>query len=357
MSLPRQLRQTIIQNFDLEELKDICFDLSFNYDDLPGDRLSSKVNALIITAYKMGKLENLHEYLTADRPSVKWPTLKEINDFEWDDIADSINLPQTIINKIQTGGIQNEGEVAIQEQVAGDKIVQNIVNNYAAGGLSDITPMLAKIRDQFGYVQILYFAGTGALSFLALTMIVTDWGSAFGTGSRILVFLIALIFMSLGLIPGAAYGFFIGYLGEKIYKEKYNWQFLLLNIGVFGITFMLIPIVNDKQGLDLVYGLLVGVAFGVCMTIPWWLRTVNDRLFRVLLTVILCITIPFFIDYFFSFPITSLATPVQGNDQAQVNNAIISWIIFGGSLSFYYAIWPHDLAQVFLLEELEEEQS
>ena len=32
---------------EIEEIKDICFDLNLPYDELPGDRLSSKINALL----------------------------------------------------------------------------------------------------------------------------------------------------------------------------------------------------------------------------------------------------------------------------------------------------------------------
>lgn len=355
MSLPRQLRQTIIQNFDLEELKNICFDLSFNYDDLPGDRLSSKVNALIIVAYKMGKLDSLHQYLTADRPGTVWPTLDQIEAFEWDDIADSIELPQNIvnnINNIQSGGVQNQGDVAIgEDQVAGNKIVQNIVNNYAAGDLGNITPMLAKIRDQFSYIQIFYFAGTGALSFLALSMILSDWGNGLGRGSHGVVVLVILLFLSFGAIPGAAYGFVISYFGTKIYREKFNVQFLLLNMALFGISFMLIPLTRTRILRDAVEGLIVGAAFGFCMVVPWWLRSVNDRFARVLITILLCVSVSFCLDLAFDLPVTSLTNPTEGNEWAPVNNSIIAWIIFGGSLSFYYAIWPHDLAQVFALED------
>ncbi|MEM9774437.1 MAG: hypothetical protein AAF902_07660 [Chloroflexota bacterium] len=354
MSLPRQLRQTIIQNFDLEELKNICFDLSFNYDDLPGDRLSSKVNALLIVAYKMGKLDKLHQYLTIDRPEAAWPTHDQIQDFKWDDIADSIELPQTIINNInnvQSGGVQNQGDVIAKDQVAGNKIVQNIVNNYSTGEIGDITPMLAKIRNQFSYIQIFYFAGTGALSFLALSMILSDWGNSLGQGSRSLLVLIILLYLSFGAIPGAAYGFVISYFGSTIYREKFNVQFLLLNMALFGISFMLIPLTRSRDLREAILGFIVGAAFGFCLVLPWWLRSVNDRFSRVLITVILCVSISFWLDYFLGFPVTSLANPTQGNEFAPVNNAVISWIIFGGSLSFYYAIWPHDLAQIFKLRE------
>ena len=78
MSLPRLLRKQIVETFDLEELKGICYDLSFVYDELPGDRLSSKVNALFVATYKTGKFKQLHEILIDERPNIDWPQLAEL---------------------------------------------------------------------------------------------------------------------------------------------------------------------------------------------------------------------------------------------------------------------------------------
>jgi hypothetical protein len=88
MSQQRVFRKQIAEAFDTEELKNICFDLSINYDNLPGDRLESKIRALLIDLFKIGKIADLYEILTTDseRTHIKWPPLVEIENFSWDNL-------------------------------------------------------------------------------------------------------------------------------------------------------------------------------------------------------------------------------------------------------------------------------
>ena len=44
----RLLRDLIVNSFDLNELREICFDLGINFDDLRGERISDKARELII---------------------------------------------------------------------------------------------------------------------------------------------------------------------------------------------------------------------------------------------------------------------------------------------------------------------
>ncbi|MCL4262205.1 MAG: ATP-binding protein [Anaerolineae bacterium] len=69
----RQLRQMIEAHFDLQDLRELCFDLNINYDNLSGDRLSAKVIALVEEMRKRGQMELLLVTLVTARPHVSWP--------------------------------------------------------------------------------------------------------------------------------------------------------------------------------------------------------------------------------------------------------------------------------------------
>jgi hypothetical protein len=43
------LRRKLIDTFNLEELRTLCFDLQLNYDDLRGESRADKIRELILT--------------------------------------------------------------------------------------------------------------------------------------------------------------------------------------------------------------------------------------------------------------------------------------------------------------------
>ena len=101
MSPQRQLRILITQSFDLEEIKSICFDLTIPYDELPGDRLSTKINALLIAVHRLNQLPTLHQILTEERPDTLWPSLDDLLAFNWADLTNATPLPPVIENRIE----------------------------------------------------------------------------------------------------------------------------------------------------------------------------------------------------------------------------------------------------------------
>ena len=65
------LRQTITQNFSLDELRVVCFDLSIDFENLRGETKASKVAALLADAQRFGRLEALLAALHAAKPHLK----------------------------------------------------------------------------------------------------------------------------------------------------------------------------------------------------------------------------------------------------------------------------------------------
>lgn len=73
----KQLRKLIEKRFDLEELRTLCFDLNINYDELSGDRLSTKTVALVEYMRRFGQMPQFMEALENARPVLDWPGWKQ----------------------------------------------------------------------------------------------------------------------------------------------------------------------------------------------------------------------------------------------------------------------------------------
>lgn len=120
----RDFRKQITNRFSLEEIKGICFDLSIPFDDIPGEHLSSKVNALLVSLYKLEKLEEFHRIIIEERPKIAWPNLDTLKNFKWLELEKSVSLPPSIHQQtsnsdnifvgnrgVHVGGNINEGVI------------------------------------------------------------------------------------------------------------------------------------------------------------------------------------------------------------------------------------------------------
>lgn len=131
MSIQRQLRMKMGELFSLNELKDIAFDLSINFDDLHGEGMSGKINGLLVASFRLDKLQLLYEILENERPKAPWPSLVEIENIEWPQLVEMIELPQSIINQIeaQTTVGSVDGDVVGQDaNKAGRDLNQTEIN-------------------------------------------------------------------------------------------------------------------------------------------------------------------------------------------------------------------------------------
>jgi formylglycine-generating enzyme required for sulfatase activity len=74
MSLTQDLRQEIHDSFDEEELRELCLDLGFDYEDLPAALgKSGKIVELIRAFFRQDRLGHLIEGLKQHRPQASWP--------------------------------------------------------------------------------------------------------------------------------------------------------------------------------------------------------------------------------------------------------------------------------------------
>lgn len=71
----RQLRDLIKKYFNLEELRDLCFDLNINHDNLPNHQTTGGLSReIILYMERRGRMEELVSECKANRPNFQWST-------------------------------------------------------------------------------------------------------------------------------------------------------------------------------------------------------------------------------------------------------------------------------------------
>lgn len=71
-----RLRRILETYFDESELEGLCFDLRYDYEQLPGESKSERVVELIKSFSRMGRVEELIDYCSQLRPNVPWSELR-----------------------------------------------------------------------------------------------------------------------------------------------------------------------------------------------------------------------------------------------------------------------------------------
>ncbi len=66
------LRQNIIRYFSESELRDLCFDLEVDYENLPGQAKSDKVRELLLYLKRSGRIRELIAKCSQLRPNIPW---------------------------------------------------------------------------------------------------------------------------------------------------------------------------------------------------------------------------------------------------------------------------------------------
>ena len=65
-----QLRRNVVEYFNDNELRNLCFDLGINYDALPGSGTDAKARELVALCLRQGKLADLLTQCALERPHV-----------------------------------------------------------------------------------------------------------------------------------------------------------------------------------------------------------------------------------------------------------------------------------------------
>lgn len=64
-----ELSQLIRRHYDLSEFKSLCFELQVAYDDLPGETLTNRVEALVEYLQRRGRVQELLKLIKQQRPN------------------------------------------------------------------------------------------------------------------------------------------------------------------------------------------------------------------------------------------------------------------------------------------------
>jgi hypothetical protein len=67
-----QLRKLIDDRFSDSELRDLCFELGLDYDDVSGSNRKDKTRELIVSLERRNRLDELRETIQRLRPDIAW---------------------------------------------------------------------------------------------------------------------------------------------------------------------------------------------------------------------------------------------------------------------------------------------
>lgn len=70
-----ELRDILANRFNTNELKKLCFDLDFDYEDLPGQGKSSKAQELVDYCKRRSRIPELIKVGQRQRPDIGWPSI------------------------------------------------------------------------------------------------------------------------------------------------------------------------------------------------------------------------------------------------------------------------------------------
>jgi tetratricopeptide (TPR) repeat protein len=111
--------------FNKSELRTLCFDLSINYENLPGDTLADKVRELIIFCHRYGQIAVLVNQCRELRPVVSWPNEREL-------IA---SLEHAVKNDLY-GFQKSDEQIAYNQTFHGD---YNVVSSHGGQSTVNVT--------------------------------------------------------------------------------------------------------------------------------------------------------------------------------------------------------------------------
>ena len=79
-----KLRRTLVERLSEGDLRDLCFDLGVNYDDLPGETRADKARELITYFKQRNRLPKLIRTIEENRPDI------DLSDIPFDTDADTV---------------------------------------------------------------------------------------------------------------------------------------------------------------------------------------------------------------------------------------------------------------------------
>lgn len=107
------LHKQIDTYFSFDEVRDLCFNLGIEYENIPGDRRSAFIRNLVVSLAKQGRLQELVDNVREERPRV-----------DWQDVPPDFELPASVAqeNIQQVVNYTVYGDVVHGDKIGGDKV-------------------------------------------------------------------------------------------------------------------------------------------------------------------------------------------------------------------------------------------
>jgi hypothetical protein len=118
------LRDQVKTYFSKSDLRDLCFDLSINYEELEGDSIQDKSRKLVDYCRRHGQVINLIKRCQALRPHVNWRDQSTVNSLLQSDTArtSSSTLMEALSHEISGNLVSIQEFLDKQYHVVGDRI-------------------------------------------------------------------------------------------------------------------------------------------------------------------------------------------------------------------------------------------
>ncbi len=148
-----ELHNLLNRYFSLEEIRTICFNLTVDYDSIPGEGKSAKTRELILGLSRVDRLPQLVNMVREMRPNAPWPSVPA--DFQLPDsgpwAASSSQTTQNIYHgdvvqgdNIKVGNISGSTGVAIGRGASANVNIQEAIPPEQLNTL--FAPLLAQVQ-------------------------------------------------------------------------------------------------------------------------------------------------------------------------------------------------------------------
>ena len=122
------LHKNIDKYFNFAEVRNLCFEMGVDYENIPGNMKSAFIRNLIVSLARKGQLQEMVDLLRMQRPHVPWENVPA--DFSLPESVASEDLQQVVqhnyygdvVHGNKYGGDHVEGDKFTGDKVAGNKV-------------------------------------------------------------------------------------------------------------------------------------------------------------------------------------------------------------------------------------------
>ncbi len=123
------LHKQVDKYFSLAEVRNLCFEMGVDYENIPGNMKSAFIRNLIVSLARKGQLQEMVDLVRIQRPHVPW-----------ENVPDDFSLPESVANEDIKQVVHHTnyyGDVVQGNKYGGDHVEGNQVggDNYQIGDM------------------------------------------------------------------------------------------------------------------------------------------------------------------------------------------------------------------------------